>query len=155
MKRYIRYISAALMLLLCVCCLVSCTSIEHRVGKLISVTAVDAIEKELRKDLDEKYEILERYGDEQIAELSAELTKEGVELEGEITCALQLSVSNEETGYWAYQLSIGLCETDDADVLIEYFETLLADDIEKGTAIVLDGGWFVSVTESNAVIPQD
>lgn len=151
-----KYISAALLLLLCVCCLVSCTSIEHRIGRLISVTAVDLLEKELRKDLDEnEYDLVERYNDEQIAELSAELAKEGVELEGEITCAVQLSVSNEETGYWGYQLSIGLCETDDVDVLIEYFETLLADDIEKGTAIVLDGGWFVSVTESNTPIPQD
>ena len=150
-----RFLSVALLVLVCVCCLTCCAKIEQEIGKVVSVAAVDALEKELREDLDEKYETLERYDDEQIAELSAEFAKEGVELEGEITCALQLSVSNEETGYWAYQLSIGLCETDDVSAVVRYFETLLADDIQEGTAIVLDGGWFVSVTESNAVIPRD
>ena len=150
-----KYVSVAILLLICACCLTSCTSIDHQLGKFISTASIDHLETELREDLDASYETLERLSEGEIAELTTTFTQAGVELEGEITCAILLSVKNDETGYWAEQLSIGLCDQQDTGALMRYYQKQLKDELDEGTALLIDGGWFISVTRSSEYIPQD
>lgn len=150
-----KYVSVALLLLICACGFASCTSIDHQLGKFISKASIDHLETELREDLDASYETLERLSEGEIAELTTTFTQAGVELEGEITCALLLNVKNEETGYWAEQLSIGLCDQKDTGALMRYYQKQLKDELDEGTALLIDGGWFISVTRSSEYIPQD
>lgn len=150
-----KYVSVAILLLICACCLSSCTSIDHQIGKFISKAAIDHLEDELGEHLDPSCETLERLSDAEIAELTAAFTQAGVELEGEITCAILLSVKNDETGYWAEQLSIGLCDQKDTGTLMRHYQKQLKDELDEGTALLIDGGWFISVTRSSEYIPQD
>lgn len=150
-----KYISVVIVLLICACGFASCTSIDHQLGKFISTAAIDHLENELSADLDTSYETLERLSDGEIAELTATFTQADVELEGEITCAILLSVKNDETGYWAEQLSIGLCDQQDTGALMRYYQKQLKDELDEGTALLIDGGWFISVTRSSEYIPQD
>ena len=58
-----KYISVAIVLLICACGFASCTSIDHQLGKFISTAAIDHLENELSADLDTSYETLERLSD--------------------------------------------------------------------------------------------
>jgi len=147
-----RILMAALICVLCMTCLVSCDAMVQEIGKTVSVQALDKVEEELRAE--NAFDTLERDNQEYIADILDTLAEEGYELKGEITGVLAGSTKNIETGHWAEQLTIGLSATEDVDTLIEYFEDELALQLEEGKAVIIDGGWIVSVTVSSVQIEE-
>lgn len=147
-----RILMAALICVLCMTCLVSCDAMAQEIGKTVSVQALDKVEEELRAE--NTFDTLERDDQEYIADILDTLGEEGIELKGEITGVLAGSTKNSETGHWVEQLTIGLSATEDVDTLIKYFEDELALQLEEGKAVIIDGGWIVSVTLSSVQIEE-
>ena len=38
---------------------------------------------------------------------------------------------------------------------MRYYQKQLKEELDEGTALLIDGGWFISVTRSSEYIPQD
>lgn len=147
-----RILIVALMLLVCGTCLVSCDAITEGIGKSVSVEALNKVEEELREE--NAFDTLERDSGEYIAKLISDYEESGIELKGEITGVLDGHTENLENGQWASQVTIGLSATEDVDALIEYYEKLLATELEEGRAIIIDGGWIVSITTASFQIEE-
>ncbi len=147
-----RILIVALMLLVCGTCLVSCDAITEGIGKSVSVEALNKVEEELREE--NAFDTLERDNGEYIAKLISDYEESGIELKGEITGVLDGHTENLENGQWASQVTIGLSATEDVDALIEYYEKLLATELEEGRAIIIDGGWIVSITTASFQIEE-
>lgn len=148
-----RILIVALMLLVCGTCLVSCDAITEEIGKSVSVEALNKVEEELRAE--NAFDTLERDNQEYIAKLNSEYEENGVELKGEITGVLDGYTLNLETGNWASQVTIGLSASEDVDALVEYYESKLATELEEGKAIIIDGGWMISITTASFPIEQE
>ena len=146
-----RFLMVALLLALCMTCLVSCDALTQEIGKTVSIQALDHLEQELREQ--GSFDELHRYDDPaELSDLSAKLEEADVELKGEITGALSGVVRNGE--HWAGHLSIGLSASEDVDTLMQYYQTAHADMIEEGRMVLVDGGWLISVTISSDPIEQ-
>ena len=144
---------SVLILVLCTSCLVSCSALTQEIGKTVSVQALDHLENELREQA--SFDELTRYGDaSEVPGLVDEWEAANVELKGEVTGALYGTVSNPATGYWGNQLSLGLSATEDVDTLMEYYEQKYATEIQEGRAVLIDGGWMISITVSSMPIEQ-
>ncbi|MBR2445707.1 MAG: hypothetical protein IKB28_03460 [Clostridia bacterium] len=147
-----RILIVALMLLVCGTCLFSCDAITEEIGKSVSVEALNKVEEELRAE--NAFDTLERDDQEFIADFANALNEDGISLKGEITGTLVGSTVNQETGNWAQQITIGLSATEDVDTLIQYLEGEYATELEEGKAIIIDGGWIVSVTVASFPIEE-
>ena len=147
-----RILMAALICVLCMTCLVSCDAMVQEIGKTVSVQALDKVEEELRAE--NAFDTLERDNQEYIADILDTLEEEDIELKGEITGVLDGYTLNLETGNWASQVTIGLSSSEDVDALVEYYESKLATELEEGKAIIIDGGWIVSVTVASFPIEE-
>lgn len=147
-----RILIVALVLLVCGTCLVSCDAITEEIGKSVSVQALDKVEEELRAE--NAFDKLERDNQEFITAFVESLEGNGITLNGEITGSLVGSTMNLETGNWAQQITIGLSATEDVDTLIQYLEGEYATQLEEGKAIIVDGGWIVSITIASFQIEE-
>ena len=147
-----RILIVALMLLVCGTCLFSCDAITEEIGKSVSVEALNKVEEELRAE--NAFDTLERDDQEFIADFANALNEGGISLKGEITGTLVGSTVNQETGNWAQQITIGLSASEDVDALIQYLEGEYATELEEGKAIIIDGGWIVSVTVASFPIEE-
>ncbi len=147
-----RILIVALMLLVCGTCFFSCDAITEEIGKSVSVEALNKVEEELRAE--NAFDTLERDDQEFIADFANALNEDGISLKGEITGTLVGSTVNQENGNWAQQITIGLSSSEDVDALIQYLEGEYAPQLEEGKAIIIDGGWIVSVTIASFPIEE-
>lgn len=143
----------ALVLLTCACCFVSCAEIEQEVGKKVSGMLLEYYEDQILENNPNAN--LRHLSQEEIDDLIAEYRSAGIELEGEITDALLLSAHNELTGEWGMQLSIGLSCVEDGEAIRKYYNRIYASEIEEGTAVINEAGFFVALALSSEPIPVD
>lgn len=145
-----RFLLLAIALLVCAGCFVSCDSLMSEVGKTVSVQALDALEKELQNV---EFDEFERYDEQEIADIQADLIDDGVALKGEITGGMEGYYRNPETGHWVMQGALGVSLMEDADLLVQHFEEHYATEVSEGRAEIVNGGWLVSITVSS--LPLD
>ena len=147
-----KFLTVALLVLVCACCLTSCAKIEQEIGKAVSVAAVDAVAAEL-----DKQGVAYEFVDEQaLAEAQADLEDElDAELQGVLTAALMGEYTNPQTGDWVEYWTFGFSASADADAIEELLRSEYKTEIEEGKAIVVNGGYIVNVTVSSVVIEQE
>lgn len=147
-----RFLSVALLVLVCVCCLTSCAKIEQEIGKAVSVKAVDAVATQF----EENSVHFERADEARLAAIEAALAEEfDMALQGNVTSALIGEETNAQTGEWGKYWVLGFSMATDAEAFLQLANTQLQEEIEEGKAVVVGGGYIVSVTVSSVVIPQD
>lgn len=146
-----RFLTLALVVLVCACCLTSCASIEQGIGKSISVAAVDAVAAELEKEGVE-YELADEQALEQMQKELTDLLEEP--LQGTLTAAVTGETTNEQTGDWVKYRTFGFSSTADADAFAQYATEEYKTEIAENKAIVVNGGYIVNVTVSSMVIEQ-
>ena len=156
MKRILRILTLALVLLIGVACFVSCAQMEQKVGKVVSEAAVKAAAEELDKQgID--YQLADQA---QLAEMQKELAQilaeeYGIEMQGELTAAVSGDYTNSETGEWVFYRTFGFASAADADAMETLANDEYADEIAQGKAKVVNGGYVVGVTVSSMVIEQE
>lgn len=147
-----RFLSVALLVLVCVCCLTSCAQVEQEIGKKISVQAVDAVATQF----EENSVHFERADEVRLAAIEAALTEEfDMALQGNVTAALIGEETNAQTGEWGKYWVLGFSMTTDAEAFSQLASTQLQDEIKEGKAVVVGGGYIVNVTVSSMIIEQD
>lgn len=147
-----RVLTVALLVLVCVICLTSCSKIEQEVGKAVSVAAVEAVADEL-----DKQGVTYEFADEQaLAEAEQELAQALEQpLQGDMTAALFGETTNEQTGDWVRYWTFGFSTVADAEACAQYASEQYKTEIEQGKAIVINGGYIVNITVSSIEIQQD
>ena len=142
----------ALTLMICAACLTSCASIEQEIGKKVSVAAVEAVAAGL-----EEQGVAYQLADEaELAEIEAEIASQLENgLQGELTAAIVQEYADTETGDWTLYWVYGFSSTADAEAYAQLVTQGYQALIDEGKAIVVMGGYIVSVTASSMVIEQE
>ncbi len=147
-----RILAAALVLLVCVCCLASCDAMSKEIGRTASLAALDELESEMRaQDLD----TVDRGTGEDIAAMANFLEEKELVLKGEVTGVIQGYKVNTETGYTFRQTVIGLSVTEDVEAVAQYYREEYAAKIEAEKVQVDIGGWIVCITEISPLDPAE
>lgn len=147
-----RFLSVALLVLVCVCCLTSCEKIEQEIGKSVSVSAVDAVAKQF----EEEGVVFDRADAARLAAIETALAGEyEMALQGNVTAALIGEETNAQTGEWGKYWVLGFSAATDAEAFVQLANGELQTEIDEGKAVVVGGGYIVSVTVSSIEIPQD
>ena len=150
-----KILALALVLMIGIACLTSCAQVEQEIGKIVSVAAVEAAAEELSAQGVE-YEVFDAA---KLAELQDEIAEAlaeeyETEMQGELTAALSGEYTNESTGGWVAYNVYGFSAAADADAMEKWACDELADMIAEGKALVVNGGYIVSITVSSTAIEQ-
>ena len=144
-----------LVLMICAVCFASCAQMEQKIGQTVSVAAVEAVANELS----EQGVTCELAGEEQLAQIqegfAGTLAEEyGIEPQGEMTAVLMGEYTNPENDDWVLYWAFGFSSSADADAMEKLANDEYADELAQGKAIVVNGGYMVSITVSSVVIDQ-
>ena len=146
-----RILTFAFVLLICTACFASCASVEQKIGEVVSVKAVDAVASQFEEN-DAPFERADEQG---LADIQAALTQEyEVALQGNVTAALIISETNEQTGEWVKCWVLGFDTTADAEAFEQLASAQLKSEIDESKAVIVGGGYIVSITVSSLVIEQ-
>ncbi len=146
-----RILTFALLLFICTACFASCAQVEQKIGEVVSVTAVDAVASQLEEN-DAPFERADEQG---LADIQAALTQEyEMTLQGKVTAALIGGEANEQTGEWVKYWVLGFDTTADAESFEQLVNVQLQSEIGESKAVVVGGGYIVSITLSSLVIEQ-
>ena len=146
-----RIFTFALVLLICTACLASCAQVEQKIGEVVSVAAVDAVASQFEEN-DAPFERADEQG---LADIRAALTQEyELALQGNVTAALIGGETNEQTGEWVKYWVLGFDTTADAEAFEHLASAQLQSEISENKAVIVGGGYIVSITVSSLVIEQ-
>ena len=147
-----RFLSLALLVLVCACCLTSCASVEQEIGKKISVAAVEAVAAELAQNGVE-YELVT---DEEPLDQAALVVEEalGTALLGDLTAYLEGAYVDSESGVLVKYYTYGFSAAADADAVEQMLLKKYDEQIKENKVIVVNGGYIVSLTLSSVAIEQ-
>lgn len=147
-----RIFTFALVLLICTACFASCAQVEQKIGEVVSVAAVEAAAEELAKQGVE-YEVADEAA---LAEIEAEIVGAlESDLQGKVTAAVAGTYTNAQTGDWTTYWTYGFSSAADAEAYVQVVTKGYQELIDQGKAIVVNGGYIVSVTASSMVIEQE
>ena len=147
-----RILTFALLLFICTACFASCAQVEQGIGKKISVQAVDAVATQF----EENRVHFERADEVRLAAIEAALTEEfDMALQGNVTAALIGEETNAQTGEWGKYWVLGFSMTTDAEAFSQLASAQLQSEISENKAVVVGGGYIVSITVSSLVIEQE
>ena len=147
-----RFLLIALTVLVCACCLTSCASVEQGIGKKVSIAAVDAVAAQF----EEEDVTFERADEARLATIETALTEQyGMALQGNVTAALIGEETNALSGEWGKYWVLGFSSATDAEAFLQLATEQLQPEIGENKAVVVGGGYIVSVTVSSLEIPQD
>lgn len=146
-----KFLTVALLVLVCACCLTSCASVEQEIGKKISVAAVEAVAADLAQNGVE-YELVT---DEEPLDQAALVLEEalGTALLGDLTAYLEGAYINSESGVFEYY-TYGFSAAADADAVEQMLLKKYDEQIKENKVIVVKGGYIVSLTLSSVAIEQ-
>ena len=146
-----RILTFAFVLFICIACFASCAQVEQEIGKVISVEAVEAVASQF----EDNDTLFERADEQRLAEIQAALTGEyAMVLQGQVTAALMIDETDEQTGEWVKCWVLGFDTAADADAFAQLVNVQLQSEIGESKAVVVSGGYIVSVTLSSSVIEQ-
>ena len=146
-----RIFTFSLVLLICTACFASCAQVEQKIGEVVSVAAVDAVASQFEEN-DAPFERADEQG---LADIRAALTQEyELALQGNVTAALIGGETNEQTGEWVKYWVLGFDTTADAEAFEQLASAQLQSEISENKAVIVGGGYIVSITVSSLVIEQ-
>ena len=146
-----RIFTFALVLLICTACFASCAQVEQKIGEVVSIAAVDAVASQFEEN-DVPFERADEQG---LADIQAALTQEyEMTLQGKVTAALIGGEDNEQTGEWVKYWVLGFDTTADAEAFEQLASAQLQSEISENKAVIVGGGYIVSITVSSLVIEQ-
>lgn len=129
--------------------LTSCNFASHGVGKVTSLSLLDAAQAELEKNGSGEIVRMEK---DQLSDYQAALEEDGVEFRGTVTGVLTVSYNQDQEQGMLHTEMIGFDDAEDAETVAQYFEKKYAAEIAEGKARVTRNGWVLTVTYASFVL---